>query len=48
MLVVSNATPTESPAAGADGGKVQRALDELADQPAGIKTRVKVNIKRKS
>jgi hypothetical protein len=33
--------------AGAGGSKVQRALDELGDQGAGVKTRVKINIKRK-
>jgi len=34
--------------AGADGGKVQRALDELGDQAGGVKTRVKINFKKKA
>jgi len=32
---------------GADGSKVQKALDELCDQPSGISTKVKVSIKKK-
>jgi len=33
--------------AGADGGKVQRALDELGDRAGGVRTNVTINTKRK-
>lgn len=32
---------------GADGSKIQKALDELKDQAAGISTKVKINIKKR-
>jgi hypothetical protein len=31
---------------GADGSKVQRALAELNDQPAGVSTKVRVQVKK--
>ena len=33
--------------AGAGGSKVQKALDELNDQAAGVTTKMKINIKKR-